>query len=102
VGLEGAAGLLPVERFRRSTQRINQEVGSFFLNAGLISGGEYAGFASKETPRLFGVEDRDLYLKNVAAVRASLSHQKEALKKIETERARLQIQKREIYSPALL
>src|SRR5262249_54480794 len=36
IGLEGAAGRIPMESLRKGTLEINKEVGSFFFNAGFI------------------------------------------------------------------
>jgi len=102
VGLEGSAGQVPIQNFRKSSTEINKEVGSFFLNTGLITGAEYAGFAAKTTPHLFGVEDKELYLKNVDAVRAALHQQKEKLGALEKSKTRLQLKKQSAYTPTLL
>lgn len=102
VGLEGAAGKVPIENFRRSSLQINKEVGTFFLNTGVITGAECAGFAALQSPTLYGIEDPELYLKNLAAVRAALPQQKNHLAHIEKENSRLQLKKLSLYSPALL
>jgi hypothetical protein len=75
VGLEGTGGEIDVRPFRGPRQDINREVASFFLNTGYIAGPEFAAFAADQTPRFFGVEAKDLYLKNVEAVRKSLPQQ---------------------------
>lgn len=102
VGLEGSAGRIPIESFRGASSEMNKEVGSFLLNTTLITGAEYAGFAAKSTPLLFGLEDANLYLRNVAAVREALSIQKTQLARIQREKAQLQHKKQGVYSPAML
>ncbi len=102
VGLEGSAGRIPMESFRGDSAEIDKEVGSFFLNTGLITGAEYAGFAAKAAPSMFGVEDPKLYLENIAAVREALGQQKERLARIEKEQLQLQRKKQNVYSPTLL
>ncbi len=94
VGLEGAAGKIPLAPFRSAAPEINREVGSFFLNTGLITGAEYAGLAAPSVPQMFGIEDMDLYLKNVSAVRAALPRQKEELQKIEQEKFNCEFRRR--------
>ncbi|MCB4757007.1 MAG: hypothetical protein LHV69_08305 [Elusimicrobia bacterium] len=101
VGLEGAAGKIDVEKFRRASSEINKEIGEFFLETDLIGGPEMAAFAAKEAPRLWGVEDRDLYLKNVEAVRQALPKKKEWLTTVEKLKIDVREKKRSIYSPAL-
>ncbi len=102
IGLEGTAGDIPIEKFRKSTVEVNKDVGSFFLNTGLITGAEYAGFGAKTAPRLFGLEQKELYLKNVAAVKASLAKQQAELASIDIEKAKLEREKQKIYSPQML
>lgn len=102
VALEGANGDIDMAPFRRSTNRINKEVGSFFLNTGLITGAEYAGFAAQQTPHLFGVEDDALYLKNIEAVRAALPLQQQSIARVEKEKAALWKEKASLYSPQML
>lgn len=102
VGVEGAAGSIPMSTFRQSSARINQEIGSFFLNTGLITGAEHAGFVSPNSPELFGVEDPSLYLHDVAALRDALAYQGTCLKNLDAERDRLQRQKQDHYSKQML
>ncbi|OVE76301.1 hypothetical protein BVX98_06260, partial [bacterium F11] len=102
IGLEGAAGDILMEEVRQSNLEINKEVGSFFLNAGIITGGEYAGFAAKTSPTLFGVEDPDLYLRNVAAVHSALLQQKKKLAHLQKEERQHQAEKQDVYSTELM
>ena len=102
IGLEGAAGRIPIELFRGPSTGTNKEVGSFFLNTSLITGAEYAGFAAPNAPLMVGLEAPSLYLKNVAAVRAALAQQKNQLARIEEDKIELQNRKQRIYSPAML
>ena len=91
IGLEGSVGDFPLNRFRHADLNVNKAVGSFFFNTGFLTGPEYAGFAAKTTPRFFGVEDKNLYLKNVAAVREALPLQKKDLEAIQAVEQNLQL-----------
>jgi hypothetical protein len=102
VALEGAAGDIPLEHFRGSSVETNREVGSFFLNTGLITGAEYAGFAAKKKPFFYGVEDKDIYLQNVAAVRAALIGQEERIEEVVKQSRALQRRKENAYTAFLL
>ncbi|MFN0117736.1 MAG: hypothetical protein ACKVQC_05505, partial [Elusimicrobiota bacterium] len=102
IGLEGASGRIPIESFRKSTQEINQEIGSFFLNTGLITGAEYAGFSASIVPHLVGIENEALYLKNVEAIRSALAYQKDAHTIFIEQTKKQEEQKLFIYSPRLL
>lgn len=102
VGLEGAVGRIPLETFRGESLAMNKEVGSFFLNTELITGAEYAGFAAASTPVFWGMEDKKLYLENVAAVKDALPRQKRQLEAIQSEQNILQNKKAREYSKEML
>jgi len=102
MGLEGASGAIDAAPFRSPSQSLNKEVASFFLNTGLVAGPEYAALAALKSPRLWGVENSDLYLKNVKAVRSALFEQKQMIALAEKLKADLAEKKRSFYTPAML
>jgi hypothetical protein len=103
VGLEGAQeGDIPLGPFRSPSIRANVEAGRFFFNTGYITGAELAAFSAPRSPRYFGLEDKALYLENVAAVRRALPTQTPWLEKIESLKGPLERIKRAELSPALL
>ncbi len=102
IGLEGGAGRVPIEKFLVPSNEANRKTGSFLLENGLLTGGEYAGFAAITAPRMYGLEVPQLYLQNVAAVRAALAEQPARLKEIEDGRRSIAARKPKVYSPALL
>lgn len=73
VVLEGASGMIPVERFRGKDPSANRGAAGFFFNVGIISGAEYGILGASKTPMVFGGEDSSLYRKNRDAIdRAAL------------------------------
>lgn len=101
IGLEGTAGPVPAQRFRRQSADLNKEIGSFYLNVGWITGAEYAVFAAKETPRTIGIEEKSLYLENVRAVQTALSQKERVLKHVQTKEKALNDEKASVYSNEL-
>jgi len=101
LALEGGAGPVAVEKFRPHPQDINAQVGAFFLNAGLISGAEYAVFGASQAPRAIGAEDGPLYWENVAALRQSLAQQPAALGSLKAMKTLLEGKKAKAFSPEL-
>jgi hypothetical protein len=71
VGVEGASGPVDAVPFRGPSARVNAEIASFLLNAGLIAGPEAAAVTAPTPLRLVGIEEPSLYLSNVDAVRRS-------------------------------
>ncbi len=64
--LEGGAGPIPTDVFRSANRENSAGAAAFFLNVGILSGGEYAAVAGGSPAR--GAEDPALYRMNVKAV----------------------------------
>lgn len=75
IGMEAAEGPVDAAPFRGPHADANHFVAEFFLKAGIIGGPEFAALTSPDPLPLFGVEDKSLYLANVAAVRGALPRQ---------------------------
>ncbi|MCB1195164.1 glycosyltransferase family 2 protein [bacterium] len=67
IGVEGAAGKLPIDDFRAfPIEEARNSVALDYLKKGFFSGAEYAAITSREPLYLFGVEDAELFQKNLA------------------------------------
>ncbi|MGQ0645720.1 MAG: hypothetical protein ACT4O3_09550 [Elusimicrobiota bacterium] len=70
VGLEGASGAFRLEPHRRCSNPAHREfIAGYFLDRKFITGPEYFGITTKREPLFWGVENVDLYLRNVQAYR---------------------------------
>jgi 8-oxo-dGTP pyrophosphatase MutT (NUDIX family) len=70
VGLEGASGAFRLEPHRRCSNPAHREfIAGYFLDRRFITGPEYFGITTKREPLFWGVENVDLYLRNVQAYR---------------------------------
>jgi len=68
VALEGSAGELDPSLFTTfPDDDIRKEVAAYFLKQGKINGAEYFAITSKNPARLYGVETKEYYLKNLTA-----------------------------------
>ncbi len=101
IGLEGSAGLIDLTPFRGPDPAMNSEVGAFFFNTGLIAGPEYAALTSSHLPSFLGVEDRELYLKNVEAVKESLVAKSALMEKINQQSEGFEREKLRVFSGVL-
>lgn len=101
VGLEGASGAIPLERYRNFPKHITKEVADLFLNRGLIAGPEYAGVTLSAAPTLFGAEDNDLHNANVTALKTAFKTKTETQTQIKTLQAKLAVLKETGYSEDL-
>lgn len=72
VGLEGAEGPFSLDDFRRYPEQVRQKVAQHFLKKNLIGAGEFVALTSSRPVTLWGLEDRPLYFRNVAAAKESL------------------------------
>ncbi|MBI2167302.1 MAG: glycogen/starch synthase [Candidatus Omnitrophica bacterium] len=80
VGLEGASEPPRIEEFRNyPSPRPKEEVGLELVKRGDFTGGELGGILSVPEVRLFGVEDKRLYLRNYRAFQSVAEIRKEIL-----------------------
>lgn len=102
VGLEGGWGRLDTASLRDASPVVNQEVGSFLFNAGMISGPERAVFDAPGAPQAVGVEDPDLYRRNVEAVQSAMQVRPALTQALKAWSDQLAGEKKRVYSSALL
>lgn len=75
VNLEGGARNYDLSIFTDIRGKtVRQKVADHFVKEGLVSGAEFFAINNPEKATLWGVEDVDLYLKNLNVYRNSLSH----------------------------
>ena len=80
VGLEGASDPPRIEEFRNyPSPRPKEEVSLELVKRGDFTGGELGGILSVPEVRLFGVEDKRLYLRNYRAFQSVAEIRKEIL-----------------------
>ncbi|MBI1884640.1 MAG: protein phosphatase 2C domain-containing protein [Chlamydiae bacterium] len=65
VNIEAASGHVPTEYFRSFPEKdVLREVSYYYMSLGQLTGAEVAAINGKEPLELYGIEDKDLYLKN--------------------------------------
>jgi hypothetical protein len=103
VNCEGAAGSYDLSPFTDIPEKgIRQKTSDYFVRDGMVSAAEYFAVNNPRKAKLWGVEDADLYLKNLKIYRDSLSYKSEAEKYIKSIGYVLDNLKRHIYTPELL
>jgi hypothetical protein len=71
VALEGASGEFDLDTHRQCPNPKHREfISRYFLDRDFITGAEYFGMTAEPMPVLWGVENLDLYMRNVEAYRA--------------------------------
>lgn len=102
VGLEGAAGAFAIEPYRAYPNgQAKSLITTALMNQGYLSGPEAAAITMEKPPELWGVEDYDLYLRNVKAVTEGEKGRRGMEKFLSEAREFLDKEKRADYSPAL-
>ncbi len=102
VGLEGATGAFDLVPYRTFPNKaVIGDVADFFLQEHLIGGGEHAGWTMEKEPTLWGIEEVNVYLKNLNSFKDSLPIQQRVQDRIKSWEYRLAQAKPTVYSPAL-
>jgi phosphomannomutase len=102
VGLEGATGAFDLVPYRTFPNKaVIGDVADFFLQEHLIGGGEHAGWTMEKEPTLWGIEEVNVYLKNLNSFKESLPIQQRVQDRIKSWEYRLAQAKPKVYSPAL-
>lgn len=81
---------------------IRRNVSDFFVKEGVVNAAEFFAVNNPKNTKLWGVEDSDLYIKNLKIYRESLSYRSEVNKYIRSIQNVLDKLKKHIYSPELL
>lgn len=93
IGMEGAAGSFEVSKYRGlKFPEAHRDVNEMLFERTLLTGAEFFALTAKNEPLLWGVEDADLYKKNLAAYRGSLAGmeaQRRALEALQDATAKL-------------
>lgn len=83
-------------------KEIREKTSDFFVREGVVSAAEYFAANNPKEVKLWGVEDADLYIKNLRIYRDSLAHKDEADRYIKSIGHILDNLKRRVYSQELL
>jgi len=103
INLEGGDGNYDLAIFTSiSGDDIRREVADYFVEKGEINGAELYAINNPERVTLWGIEDKDLYLKNLKVYRDSLKYRAEVDKFLNELTHILNNLKRHIYTPELL
>ncbi len=103
LNLEGGAGEYDISVFTNiSGAEIRREVAEYFVKRGEVNGAEFYAINNPDDVRLWGIEDRELYLNNLKVYRDSLSYKAEVDRYLSELRHTMNNLKRHIFSPELL
>ncbi|MFH1309384.1 MAG: hypothetical protein ABIH85_01745, partial [Candidatus Omnitrophota bacterium] len=81
---------------------LRQKVSDYFVRQGVVNGAEYFAINNPDKIRLWGVENTELYLKNLTIYRKSLAHKENINKQLQSLSDTLDKLKRRMYSEELL
>jgi len=103
VNCEGGAESYDLSPFTDIPEKdIREKTANFFVKEGVVSAAEYYAVNNPDKVKLWGIEDPDLYLKNLKVYRDSLSHKGEVDRSMKSIEYILDNLKRHIYSDELL
>ena len=103
VNCEGGRGDYDLSVFTSiEEENVRQKTSDFFVKEGVVNAAEYFAVNNPQKVKLWGVEDTDLYIKNLKIYRDSLSHKNEVDRYIKSIIYTLDNLKRHIYSDELL
>ena len=103
INCEGGKGSYDMSVFTSIKEEIvRQKTSDFFVKEGVVNAAEYFAVNNPQKVKLWGVEDADLYIKNLKIYRDSLSHKDEVDRYIKSIIHILDNLKRRIYSDELL
>ncbi|KJJ84950.1 Pyruvate phosphate dikinase, PEP/pyruvate-binding domain protein [Candidatus Omnitrophus magneticus] len=103
INLEGGAGSYNLDVFKEVKNKdIRMDIADYFLRNGEMNGAEVFAVHNMGEVTLWGIEDKELYLKNLKVFRDSLTFKKEAKKYIGQLSEALSEIKRVVYSKELI
>jgi hypothetical protein len=103
VNCEGGAESYDLSPFTAIPEKdIREKTADYFVKEGVVSAAEYYAVNNPQRVKLWGVEDPDLYLKNLKVYRDSLAHKAQVDRYIKSIEYILNNLKRHIYSNELL
>ena len=102
IGLEGGIGEYDLSTFTCVEDKDTRErVAGYFLKEGRLNAAEYFAVNNPEKVKLFGIEDKDLYINNLKAYRETLKFKNNIDKIVDAISQYLDITKNTIYSNEL-
>jgi hypothetical protein len=103
VNCEGGKDNYDLDVFTKIAEKdIREKVSNFFVKEGVVNAAEFFAVNNPNKVKLWGVEDADLYIKNLKVYRESLAYKGEVDKYIKSIGYILDNLKKHIYSPELL
>ncbi len=103
VNCEGGAQDYDLSIFTSIPEKdIREKTSDYFVKEGVVSAAEYFAVNNPQKVKLWGVEDADLYIKNLKVYRESLTHKDEVDRYLKSINYILNNLKRRIYSAELL
>jgi hypothetical protein len=103
INLEGGKGEYDLSIFTRIQDKdIRENVADYFVKEGFVNGAEYFAINNPGKAQLWGVEDTELYLKNLDVYRESLKHKEKIEKYLKELSHVISNLKRHIYNAELL
>jgi hypothetical protein len=103
LNIEGGAGDYDLSAFTSiSGSEIRREVAEYFVKRGEVNGAELYAINNPDDVFLWGIEDKDLYLKNLKVYRDSLAYKSEVDEHIKSLRHIFNNLKRHIFPDELL
>ncbi|MFH1799193.1 MAG: DUF58 domain-containing protein [Candidatus Omnitrophota bacterium] len=103
VNLEGGEGEYDLSPFTKIKDKdLREKVSDYFVKRGIINGAEYFAVNNPEKVKLWGIENTDLYLKNLNIYRESIKHKEEIDEYLKSSETSLNNLKQRTYSKELL
>ncbi len=103
INVEGGAGAYDLSAFTAiSGSEIRREVAEYFVKRGEVNGAELYAINNPRDVSLWGIEDKELYLRNLKVYRDSLLYKPEVDLYLKELRHAINNLKRHIYTPELL
>ncbi|MFC1548380.1 metallophosphoesterase [Candidatus Omnitrophota bacterium] len=102
INLEGGAGEYDLSFFNEIEDKdTRSRVAEYFLDKGIINGAELYAVNNKDKVKLWGIEDRKLYMNNLNVYRESLKYKPAAIKHLDDLKNATETLKEHLYSKEL-
>ncbi|MBF0215725.1 MAG: FHA domain-containing protein [Candidatus Omnitrophica bacterium] len=103
INMEGGAGEYNLNVFTSIPEPVlRKEVADYFVKKGQVNGAELYAIMNPEKSELWGVEEKELYLKNLKVYRDSLSYKDKVDGYLSMITAALDAFKKQLYAPELM
>ncbi|MBD3379420.1 MAG: hypothetical protein GF408_03045, partial [Candidatus Omnitrophica bacterium] len=102
INLEGGSGKYDLNIFLSiEDDGARKRTAKYFLEAGLVNGAEYNAIKDPAEIFLWGIEDKDLYARNLKVYRDHIEHAREVSSRIKEIESALDLFKQRIFSPGM-